>query len=358
MISNAIKGKDFAGQNIYVGIDTHFKSWSVSIYSDEFELKTFSQQPDVDQLVTHLRTNYPQANYHLAYEAGFSGFWIQRSFAQKGIDCQVIHPADVPSSDKENKRKTDKVDSRKIAKGIKNGVLNAIYVPDEQIEADRLLVRTRTNIVHDLTSVKNRVKAFLKIRGIIIPAIFKTGNWTNRFIKWLREIELTEPSNKAALLTYIEEMEFLMAREKQLRLTLKTLSNTERYLINMKALTSVPSIGLIAAMTLLTELGDINRFKKIDHLCSYCGLTPNSHSSGETERVSGMSRRGNPFVKTVLIECSWMALRKDPALLLYYKQLIPRMNGNKAIVKVARKLLNRIRYVLKSQNEYVKGVIS
>jgi transposase len=152
-------------------------------------------------------------------------------------------------------------------------------------------------------------------------------------------------------------MEFLLAKEKQLQSAIKALSTTERYAANMKSITSVPSIGLIAAMTLLTELGDIKRFKKIDQLCSYCGLTPNSYSSGQTERITGMTHRGNPFVKTILIECAWMALRKDPALLLYYKQLLPRMNGNKAIVKVARKLLNRIRYVLKHQTEYVKGLV-
>jgi transposase len=357
MILKAIKGKDFTGQNIYAGIDTHHKSWMVSIYSDEFELKTFNQQPDVDQLERHLKKNYPGAKYHLAYEAGFSGFWIQRSFAQKGIHCEVIHPADVPSSDKENKRKTDKVDSRKIARGLKNGELNAIFIPDESQEADRLLVRARTKMVHDLTTVKNRIKAFLKIRGIAVPVAYKRGNWSRSFIKWLREIEIVELSSKTVLLAYIEEAEFLIIREKQLQLNIKTLSGTPKYATDIKLLTSVPSIGLIGAMTLLTEIGNIGRFKKLDHLCSYCGLIPDSHSTGETERIGGMSRRGNSFVKTILIECAWMAIRKDPALLLYYKQLLPRMNANKAIVKVARKLLNRIRCVLISQKEYVTGII-
>jgi transposase len=270
----------------------------------------------------------------------------------------VIHPADVPSSDKENKRKTDKVDSRKMAKGLKNGELNVIYIPDEHQEADRLLVRTRTNIVHDLTSVKNRIKAFLKIRGTSVPATYKNGSWSKSFIKWLRVTQIAEPSGKTALETYIEEAEFLIAREKQLQESIKALSGTEKYARNMKLLTSVPSIGLIAAMTILTEIGNITRFKKLDHLCSYCGLAPNCHSSGETERIGKISRRGNPFVKTILIECAWMAIRKDPALLLYYKQLLPRMNSNKAIVKVARKLLNRIRYVLVSQKEYETGIVN
>ena len=96
---------DFTGQNIYVGIDTHFKTWMVSIYSDEFELKTFGQEPDVDRLENYLHKHYPNANLKLAYESGFCGFWIQRSFAKKGINCSIVHAADVPGSNKELIRK-------------------------------------------------------------------------------------------------------------------------------------------------------------------------------------------------------------------------------------------------------------
>src|ERR1700760_3235118 len=100
MFNKATKIKDFTGQDIYVGIDARFKSWMVSIYSKEFELKTFSQRPDVDQLSGYLQKHYPGASYKLAYEAGFCGFWIQRSFTHKSVDCVVIHPGDVPTSDK------------------------------------------------------------------------------------------------------------------------------------------------------------------------------------------------------------------------------------------------------------------
>jgi transposase len=156
----------------------------------------------------------------------------------------------------------------------------------------------------------------------------------------------------------LEELLFLMTKEKQLRSAMKDLSLTARYQARMKVLRSVPAIGPIAAMTLLTELGDISRFKSLDQLSSYCGLTPNTYSSGMTERVTGLSRRGNPIVKTILIECAWLAVRKDPALLLYYKQLLPRMVATKAIIKVARKLLNRIRFVLKTNAEYVTGIVA
>lgn len=340
MITKSTKGKNFTGENIYVGIDTHHKSWMVSIYSDEFELKTFSQAPDVEQLEKYLKQHYGGADYHLAYEAGFCGFWIQRAFNQKGIDCKVIHPADIPSSDKENKRKTDKIDSRKIARGLRNGDLNVVHIPTENQEADRLMVRTRSKIIQDMTAVKNRIKALLKVKGISIPGIFSNNSWSKSFIAWLYTVPLSEQGDKVALTIFLEKLEFLISKQKSLELSIKQLAATDKYSTNIRLLLSVPSIGLISAIVLLTELGDIARFKKVDHLCSYCGLTPTTHNSGETERIGGLSRRGNAFIKAILIECSWMAIRKDPALLLYYKQLLPRMNSNKAIIKVARKLLN------------------
>ncbi|WP_350340171.1 IS110 family transposase [Paraflavitalea speifideaquila] len=114
----------------------------------------------------------------------------------------------MPTSDKENKRKTDKVDSRKIAKGLKNRQLNAIYIPNERQEADRLLLRARANIVRDVTMVKNRIKAFLKINGISVPDSHKNGNWTKSFITWLQSLKFAEVAWKASFDVYIGKQFF------------------------------------------------------------------------------------------------------------------------------------------------------
>ena len=357
MFNKAVRSKDFTGEHIFVGIDAHHKSWSVSIYSKEFELKTFSQLPDVNGLSGYLRKNYPGAIYKIGYEAGFCGFWMQRAFREQNVDCVVIHPGDVPTSDKEKKRKSDKVDSRKIARGLRNGELNAVFIPDEQQEADRQLLRSRSKIIKDQTVVKNRIKAFLKVKGIEIPQEHGQGIWSQKFIGWLASLEFTSSSNKIALMAYIDELIFLNNTQKQLLKAISDLSKTEYYAANARLLKSIPSIGSLSAMIILTEIGAISRFKKPEHLFSYCGITPNCHGSGEKERVGGMGKRGNSILKTMLIECSWVAVRKDPALLLYYKQQLPKMVANKAIIKVARKLVSRIRYVLKEQKEYVIGTI-
>ena len=356
MLVSYSKIKDFTGQNIYVGLDVHAKSWSVSIYSDELELKTFTQVPCVNQLYKHLISNYPNANFQVGYEAGFSGFGVKRALEVRGISCLVINPADVPSSQRETKRKTDKVDSRKLSKALRSGVLTGIYVPDQQQEENRNLLRLRGKLVKDRTRVKNRIKGLLKFSGIELPTSYQNTNWSNAFIKWLEGLPL-QGSNKLTLQLHLQELLFFQQKEKEATKHIKELARTDYYREDVRLLTTIPGAGIIAAMILLTEIGSISRFRKLEHLNSYCGLTPNTHSSGDSDRVTGMSKMGNGILKTILVECAWMAIRKDPALLLYYKQCLPRMKSNKAIIKVTRKLLNRIRYVLLNRKEYVKGIV-
>ena len=110
-------------------------------------------------------------------------------------------------------------------------------------------------------------------------------------------------------------------------------------------------------MILLTELGEITRFPSIDELSSYVGLIPDTQGSGEKEHVGGITQRSHSQLRWLLIEASWIAVRKDPALMMAFDQYCKRMRKTKAIVKIARKLLNRIRYVLKNQAEYVPAVL-
>ena len=106
----------FKGQNIFVGIDVHLKSWSVVVLSEHSVLKKFSQNPDAEALFKFLATSYPGAIYHSVYEAGFCGFWIHERLVSLGINNMVVNPADVPTMSKEKLRKTDAVDCGKLAR--------------------------------------------------------------------------------------------------------------------------------------------------------------------------------------------------------------------------------------------------
>jgi transposase len=348
---------DFTGQPIYIGLDVHKKSWSVSIFTQHCEHKTFTQPPEVDKLAYYLGRNFPGAQYYSVYEAGFSGFWIHDQLRAKGIECIVVNPADVPTRDKERTKKRDPVDCRKLARSLRSGEIEGIYVPSRGKLEDRSLIRTRQSMVRKQTRCKNQIKAILFFYGVVIPEEREMGHWSRRFIRWIERIRMERTSGDIALKAHLEELSHLRQLIASLNRAILRLAKTEEYRSLVRLLKSVPGISTLTAMILLSELGEVTRFPSLDELSCYVGLIPDTQKSGEKEYVGGMTQRRHSQLRWLLIEASWVAVRKDPALLMAFQEYCKRMRKTKAIVKIARKLLNRIRYVLKNQAEYVPCVI-
>lgn len=349
-----VKKIDFTGQNIYAGLDAHLKSWKVTIMAEDIVYKTFTQPPKPEVLYNYLKNNFPGGTYHTAYEAGFCGYWIHDKLVSFGIKSIVVNPADIPTTDKERVQKEDKRDSRKIARSLSNGTLMPIYVPSIQTQKDRSLLRTRAMLVKDLTRYKNRIKSFLYFYGISIDDSFSNSqsHWSNRFIKWLESIDFDDESGKEALQVLISECKSLRASILEITRQIRKLANTEKYKKAVTLIKSVPGVGLLTAMTILTELESINRFNNLDKMCGYIGLIPSTKSSGEKERTGDITPRGHNVLRSAIIESSWTAIRNDPSLMKSYLSYIKRMDRNKAIIKIAKKLLSRIRFVLSNQKPY------
>jgi len=138
---------------------------------------------------------------------------------------------------------------------------------------------------------------------------------------------------------------------------IRELSLTQTYKQNVELLRSIPGIGLITAMEILTELETIDRFKNIDHFASYIGLIPSTHSSGENERTGSITPRGQQMLRRAIVESSWVAVRLDTALTQKYISLTSRMIPQRAIIRIAKKLLSRIYFVLKNKQPYKYHIV-
>ena len=347
---------DFINEIIYCALDVHKKSWYVNIRCKEFELENFCQKPSVEELLKHLQKNYPGARYKVAYEAGFCGFGIQRHLSREGIECIVVNAADIPTSDKEKKRKQDKIDARKIGRSLAKGELECIYIPDMVMEHARSLVRERSRLVQDQTRCKNRIWSLIMFSDLDADADKPKQYWSRKFVESLKKLDCgSEPLRQAldiAIEEYVLIRQLLTAATKRVRL----LAADQLFAAIQESLRSIPGIGLINAMVIHTEIMEISRFKILDHLCSYAGMEPDTESSGEKEKITGITHRSNNYLRTAIVESSWIIIRKDPAMLMKYKAYCARMDQNKAIIKIARHLLNRIRYVWMNQTTYQKGI--
>lgn len=349
----------FKGQNIYVGIDVHKKSWTVTVMVGEVMYKTFSQNPDAKVLRDYLHRNFPEGNYFSVYEAGFCGFSVHRELIKYGISNIVVNPADVPVSDKDRDQKEDRRDSRRLSRSLKNRELEGIYIMSREMEELRSLVRYRKTIMKELCRHKNRVKSLLHLRGVRIPEELNIASkyWSARFIVWLKTVEASTSHGTLVLQETIDTAEFLRKKLLNVNRQLRQLDKDGKLSKYILLLRSIPGIGLIVAITFLSELDTIGRFKTLDKLCSYIGLIPTTYSSGEKENVGNITRRANKPLRASIVEAAWVAIRHDPALTLKYNQLRSRMEANEAIIRIAKKILNRIRYVLKNKQEYVCSVV-
>lgn len=353
-------GLDFKRQNIFVGIDVHLKSWAVTILTDNLVHKTFTQPACADTLSNYLNRNFPCSDYYSVYEAGFCGFWTHYKLKEMGINNIVINPADVPTTQKEHLQKDDPTDSRKLARSLRAGDLKAIYVPEPSTLEDRSLIRLRATLVKDMVRFKQRIKSFLHFYGISIPAEFeKSGtHWSKRFMKWLNQgVSLQHESGTQTLKILVQEAEQQRKLLLEVLRKIRVLSRSEKYALNMELLRTIPGVGFITAITFLTEIENIERFENTDHFAGFVGLIPNRHSSGNKENNGDMTFRGQTALRKSLIESSWFAARLDPALAMSFNGYVRRMEPNKAIIRIARKVLNRMYYVLKSKREYVSGVV-
>lgn len=348
---------NFENQTIYVGLDVHKRSWNAALFLNDQYLRNIHQPPSPQALYKYLKSSYPGANYVCAYEGGKFGYWIQRELKSRGVDCLVVNPADIPATHKDEVSKTDVRDARGIGMALQCGQLRGIYIPDVRQESDRCLVRHRKKIWRDLVRCKNRIKGFLDYTGVELPDKFSNSNWSRNFMAWLSGIPFEFASSRTTLDYMIREAELLRKELLSISNEIRKLMRSKEYKKLYYLLRSVTGIGPLTAASLLTEIGDMKRFPSFYELNSFIGLLPSEHSSGERELRGRLTIRRHRQLRSDLVECAWTAKRTDPALSLFYSDQLKRGKEPKLIiVKIARKLLSRIRYVWLSEQPYEKGI--
>lgn len=350
---------DFSSQKIFIGIDVHKKSWTVTIRNNQLALKTFSMNPSPEELIKYMKGHYPGGEYYSVYESGFCGYWIDKKLTMGGIKNIIVNAADVPTMNKEKLNKRDRIDSRKLARELESGSLTGIYIPGEIEEQIRTLSRLRFQLVGNRAQVKNRIKSLLNYYGEKIPEEYEAMNWTSKFIEHLRsEVLKDKMIPQESLHVLIEELDDNQKRIKKVLKQMVKYSQEYGFNTTIKNLKSIPGISTITSMTIYSELMNIDRFKSLDELACFVGLVPAVYGSGEKEKVLGLSNRHNRYLRNMLIESAWVAVRKDPALTLKYSELIRRMSKQEAIIRIAKKLLNRIRFVWKNNTCYSFALVA
>lgn len=339
-----IKLSCYAGKKVYIGIDVHRRSYSISCLCEGVFVKALKIPADPRILIKYIKDQFPNAAIKTAYESGFSGFVLHRHLTSAGIENILIHAASLAS--RQNERvKNDAKDSRKLAEQLAAGMLKCIYIPTEAQELSRCYPRTRAQYVKKLTRLKLQIRMKLLQYGKM-PLSYDTV-LTRKFVK---EIIPTLPLE---LKTSIEIMLETWEQTQLQILKLNKLIREQNAKCPIVAFyKNLAGFGFVSSSTLATELGDMSQFKNERSLFSYTGLTPREFSSGERKRLGPISKQGNPALRSILVEAAWRAIKKDPLLSEKFKTIASRTGKKKAIVAIARKLVGIARSTILNKTQY------
>ncbi len=306
-------------RSMFVGMDVHQHSIDLTVAEAGHDgavthfASIGGDLQSLDRAVTTLRKR--SADLHFVYEAGPCGYGIYRHLRAAGLACAVVAPAQVPKR-AADRVKTDRRDSRTLAVQHRAGALRPIYIPDEDDEAMRDLVRAREDAVHTRRRARQRVNSFLLRHGRSYPHGKK--NWGARHRRWLAEQYFDRVPQRITLEEYLGAADECDARVSRLSEQITSLLASWRWRDVVEALQALRGVSLIIAVTVVAEVGDLTRFSARE-LMAFLGLVPSEHSSGGRRRQGSITKTGNAHVRRVLAEAAH-AYRATPALTQFVRQ--------------------------------------
>jgi len=287
----------------FVGLDVHKDTIAVAVAQAGREPARLvgSIAHDVGKLRKLLARYGDSGAVQVVYEAGPTGYGLQRELARRGYRCQVIAPSLIPKR-AGDRIKTDNRDCLRLAELSRAGELKAIWIPDPADEAIRDLARAREDAVNARTRVRQQLKGFLLRHDVRYTG--KTS-WSKTYYRWLATLNFGLSGAQVAFTEYWQAV--TAADERVARLT-DALANSIagwRFEAMVRALQALRGIDVVSAIGLVAEIGDIERFAHPRQLMAYLGLVPSEHSSGERVVRGSITKTGNTHARRLLTEAAW-----------------------------------------------------
>jgi transposase len=253
------------------------------------------------KLVRKLRAKYGE-RLTFCYEAGPTGYGLQRQIKSLGHECMVVAPSLIPKRPGD-KIKTNRRDAVSLAKLLRADELTAIWVPDSHHEAMRELTRARETAVMDRRAKRQQISAFMLRLGRHYPESKNT--WTKAHLKWLMSQSFEHAEQRHVFEEMMLAMRQATDRVERLDQTIRIAAADWSLAALVTALMAMRGMDLIAAVTLVAEIGDLSRFQTPRQLMAYLGLVPSEESTGDTIKRGPITKAGNRRARRMLVECAW-----------------------------------------------------
>lgn len=292
---------------VYVGVDAHSNSFTLSCYTNEKETAEYTQKVEghyskILNYIEAMRFHYgDDALFICGYEAGCLGFTLYHQLMDHGVKCIILAPSTMLEQRSRKRVKTDKRDAELIARCLAHHDYSPVHIPTEQDDQTKEYIRMRDDHKLELKKLKQRILSFC-LRHNYRYDVGKT-NWTQTHLRWLKSLK---PDGLYAeiLAEYLGTFDYLSRKIERLNQKIEELASGMRYKENVRKLTCLMGIRPQTALAVITEVGDFNRFAAARHFASYIGLTPGEDSSGENQTRLGITKAGNSHVRRLLIEAA------------------------------------------------------
>lgn len=249
-------------------------------------------------------------NLLVCYEAGSSGYGIYRLLLSMEIECLVVAPSLIPKRSGD-RVKTDKRDSIRLAQLLRAGELTSVWVPDEDHEALRDLIRARHDAREDLQSSRQRLIHFLLRHEIRPPQGVR--NWSVKHREWLKRLTFDRASQRVVFQEYLHAIYEVEDRMNRIEAQIHEEALQSEHAPVIQALQTLRGIAEVTAVTLVAEIGQFSRFSNPRQLMSYAGLVPKEYSSGSSRWQGSITKTGNSQIRRSIVEVCW-SYRHRPSL--------------------------------------------
>ena len=287
----------------FVGLDAHAESTAIGYAEAGRAAPRFigTVGPKLTELTKALGKLGEPGSLLIVYEAGPCGYALARELLALGHRCEVVAPSKIPKKPGE-RVKTDRRDALKLASLARAAELTAVTVPDERDEAIRDLSRARVDAVRARLKARQQMQALLLRHGHRYTG--KTA-WTAAHERYLAAVSFAHPAQDIAFTEYRQAVGESDTRVKRLSETLAHEVESWRMQPVVGAVMTLRGLDLVAATTVVAELGDLRRFARPRELMGYLGLVPSEHTSGSKRRQGAITKTGNGHVRRVLVEAAW-----------------------------------------------------
>jgi len=291
----------------YVGLDVHKDTISVSVAQSgrgapQSRAEIANDPTKVRKLVEGLSRKYAGEVLLFCYEAGPCGYVLHRQLLSLGHDCHVVAPSLIPKRPGD-RIKTDRRDANQLARWLRSGDLTAVWVPDEEQEAMRDLSRTREDFKRQELKARQQLNGYVLRHGHHWPS-GKT-RWTKGHFNWLEELRFGHDWQQVVLQEYTDAVKAASQRVVDITAQMERVLPQWSLAPVVNSLVALRGIDKLAAMILLSELGDISRFESPTQLMAYLGLVPSEHSTGSRRRQGAITKTGNSYARRMLVESAW-----------------------------------------------------